>query len=33
MDDTFTYCARSRPGATTTVRLSFDDRGRLARIH
>jgi hypothetical protein len=33
LDDTFTYCATTRSGATTKVRLSFDDRGRLARIH
>ena len=32
LDDTFTYCATTRSGATTKVRLTFDDRNRLARI-
>jgi hypothetical protein len=32
LGDTFTYCATTRSGATTKVRLSFDDHGRLARI-
>ncbi|HEU4515089.1 MAG TPA: hypothetical protein VFR87_18415 [Nocardioidaceae bacterium] len=31
--ETFTYCARSSDGARTKVRVEFDRRGRLARVH
>ena len=31
LDDTFTYCARAKAGATTKVKVFFDDRGRVTR--
>jgi hypothetical protein len=32
LDDTFTYCATTRSGATTRVKVVFDGRGRVTRI-
>ena len=32
LDDTFTYCARSRTGRTVTLRVDFTERGRVARV-
>ena len=31
LDETFTYCAKTRSGATAKVKVFFDGRGRVTR--